>query len=454
MKRLLALLLALILPGCAAAETVGLSLSVELDEVVFAAYTKQALQAAEPQFASYDLDALSAALAKSLNGLNADVAIQEDALAVKIDLANGELLNMAIHTTQDAVYMTSPMLSGYALWEHLQDTSEKQIVLEETDWKSVLDGVADAVTDWSLNFEPMVMQGSFDGDAYSGGTQCLTWMLSDKDVAALISALATEDVREVFINLMQVMADVDGSVLLTKLDELNVKVAEADAYLYMLRVVTNDADEFVGASLTIMDAVSQIATCSVGMTDNAVKLVLGLGLNEQNYWWDISIKQTRQENITYLSGTSREWLADKSESYSYVSATNAPLASYLLRCSLTRSGERLLWDGSISLDTEASSEPVCSVSGSYICETGTFDCSVGIGGSGSSAPMRLKLRLGPVESIPPLDSTLKLCSTFTDADAALYEELTQKFAASLLARLIKLLPMDLIMTINQFTLPQ
>lgn len=453
MKRFLALLLALILPGCAAAQTVGLSLSVELDEAVFAAYAKQTLQA-EPQFASCDLDALSAAVAKTLNGLHADAAVQEDALAVQINLANGELLNMAIHSTQDAVYVTSPMLSGYALWDHLRDTSEMQTALEETDWKSVLNSAVDSITDWSSKFEPMVMQGTFDGDAYSCGTQCLTWMLSDKDVVALISSLATEDMREVFVNLMQVMADVDSSVLLTKFDELNARVAEADAYLYMMRVVTNDAGEFVGASLTIMDTVSQIATCSVGMSGNAVKFVLGLGLNEQNYWWDISIKQTRQENITYLSGISREWLADKSKSYSYVSATNAPLASYLLRCSLTQSGERLLWDGSISLGTEASSEPICSVSGSCMPESRRIEASISLGGNGLSAPLRLKLNIGPVEAIPPMDSTLKLCSLSSVADAALYDELTQKFTASLMARLIKLLPMDMIMTINQFTLPQ
>lgn len=453
MKRLLALLLALILPGCAAAETVGLSMSVVLDEAVFAAYAKQAIQD-DPQFASYDLDSLSAAIAKSLNGLGMDVAVQEDATAVKIGLANGELLNLAIHTTQDAVYITSPMLSGYALWDELPDASDAEVVLAETDWESVMASVAETITNRFSVIEPTVMQGTFDGDAYSGGTQCITWMLSDKDVAALVSALATEEVREAVVNLVQAVAGMDGSGLLEKFDELNAKVADADAYLYMMRIVTNDADAFVGASLTIMDKVSQIATCSVGMTDNGLKLVIGLGFAEQNYWWDFNAKQSRQDSITYLSGISREWLASKDESYSYVSATNAPLTSYLLRCSLTQSGERLLWDGTISLGTEASSEHVCSASGSYIRETGAVDCTIGLGGSGSSAPMRLKLRFGSVETIPPMDSTLKLCAAFTDADAALFEELTQKFAASLMARLIKLLPMDLIMTINQFTLPQ
>ena len=250
------------------------------------------------------------------------------------------------------------------------------------------------------------------------------------------------------------MMELDGSELLAQFDALNARVADEDAYLYILRVVTNDANEFVGASLTIMDEVAQLATCSIGVSGTAVKLVVGFGLSEKNYWWELNGRHSRQENITYLSGTSREWLAAKEESYSYVSAANAPLASYVLRGSLTQSGERLLWDGSVSLGTEAASEYICSVNGSCMPESRKIETSISLGGNGTSAPLRLKLNIGPMEAIPPMDSTLKLCSLTSVADAALYDELTQKFAASMMARLIKLLPMDLIMTINQFTLPQ
>lgn len=453
MKRLLALLLALLLPGCAVAETIGVSVSVEVDEAVFAAYAKQALQTL-PEAASYDLDALSAAVAKCLNGLGIESAAQDDATVVKLRLGNGELLNIAFHTTKDAIYVTSPMLSGYALWDALRIDHEAEAKLDETDWESVSVGVAQAVSAWLADIEPTVTQGTFDGDAYSDGTQCITWMLSDMDMAALISALATEEVRAAFANLMKVVVGLDGSELLAQFDALNARVANEDAYLYILRIVTNDANEFVGASLTILDDVAQIATCSIGVGGSAVKLVVGLGLSEKNYWWELNGRCSQQENITYLSGTSREWLAAKEESYSYVSATNAPLASYVLRGSLTQSGERLLWDGSISLGTEAASEYICSVSGSCMPESRKIETSISLGGNGASAPLRLKLNIGPVEAIPPMDGTLKLCSLTSVADAALYDELTQKFTASLMARLIKLLPMDLIMTINQFTLPQ
>lgn len=453
MKRLLALLLALLLPGCAVAETMGVSVSVEVDEAVFAAYVKQALQTL-PEVAAYDLDALSAAVAKCLNGLSIESSAQDDATAVKLRLGNGELLNMTFHTTKDAIYVTSPMLSGYALWDALRIDHEAEAELAETDWKSVGISAAKALSIWLEDIEPTVMQGMFDGDAYSGGTQCITWMLSDMDMAALISALATEEVRAAFVNLMKVVTGLDGSKLLAQFDALNARVADEDTYLYIVRTVTNDANEFVGASLTIMDEVAQIATCSLGVTGTAVKLVVGLGLSEKNYWLELNGKYSRQENITYLSGTSREWLAAKEESYSYVSATNAPLASYVLRGSLTHSGERLLWDGSISLGTEAASEYICSVSGSCMPESRKIETSISLGGYGASAPLRLMLDVGSVEEISPMDSTLKLCSVTSVADAALYDELTQKFAASLIARFIKLLPMDLIMTINQFTLPQ
>lgn len=449
MKKLLALLLALFLPGCAAAETYGLSVSVDVNEELFALYARQALQA-DPAYASYDLDTLVAAMTKSLNGLGFDLAAQEDAMSLLVRLGAGELLNVTLHTTDEAVFLTSPMLYGYALWDAKQGTAEKS--LQSSEWESVCGGMGEALSRWLADFEPIITNGVFDGDAYAGGTQCTLWTLSDMDIAALASSLATEELRALSVSLMEVMG-LNASELLTLFNEENARVAAEDTYWYMLRVVTNDADEFVGASLTVLQDVAQVATISLGMTEKTFKLVVGLGLNEQNYWWELTGKQSQLRNITYLSGTSREWIADKDESYSFVSVANAPLSSHMLRCTLTQSGNRYLWDGNISIGDESAYEYVCSSSGTLIPSTGTLDCIVSLGDA-PYEPVRMTIRLGPVETIAPMDSSLQLCSMSDPAEATLCQELMDKFAASIMARMIKLLPMDTIMTLEKITLPE
>lgn len=449
MKRILALLLALLLPGCAVAETYGFSLSVDVDEAAFVSCVKPTL-VRESQLAAYDPDVLAAVLAKCLNGLDVEVKSQEDAASLKVSLSKGDMLDLTCHATDEALYYTSPMLAGHALWAEMDAEDEIDELIAKTDWKSVMSGVMESVENWLSNFEPTVSGGVFDGDAYEDGTRCITWSLTDMDIAALQDGMMTDELRGFIRELGSI--GLDAAALLGGFDALNARVADEDTYLYILRAVTNDAGEFVGASLTILEENTQVATASLGMKGNAIKLVVGLGLHEQNYWWEFSAKQTQQENISYLSGISREWVADKAESFSYVSATNAPLATYQLRCTLTRTGERILWDGSLSMGSESSSTPLCSIKGSYSPANGAFDCSVALGGK---VPfLRLNIRFGQVEPIPAMDASLKLCSMTSNADAALFAELTDKFAAKFMARLIKLLPMDLIMTLEQYQLPQ
>ncbi len=449
MKRLLALLLALLLPGCAAAQTYGFTVSVDLDETAFAAYAKQAMQLV-PQLAEYDADALANAVAKSLNGLSVDASVQEDAAALNIRLAKGNLVELALHTTEDAVYYTSPMLSGYALWAEMEPQTAIGAEKAKTDLSSVVSSWEEAVERWLSDIEPTTTSGIFDGDAYSGGTRCITYSLTDQDIAALFNGLLTDELAAYIQEQLESM-ELDITETLDELHALNARVADEDVHLYILRIVSNDAGEFVGASLTVIKENAQVATVSVGMTDQTLRLVIGLGLSEQNYWWELQLKEKQQDSISYFSGTSREWLTNKEASYSYISSTNAPLATYQLRGTLTRAAGRLLWDGGISKGSEAANVPLCAFNGSYVQATGNLDCSVSLG---RDKVLRLTFSAGQMDEIAPMDASLKLCSMTSSDDAPLYEELTKKFAASLMTRMIKLLPMDLIMTINEFKMPK
>lgn len=455
MKKLLALLLALLLPGCAAAETYALSISVEVDDAIFPWYAKQSLRGYS-ELSAEDLDTLATVAAKVLDGTGLDIAVQADAMSLRMNLAGKELLSVKLHTTDDAVFLTSPMLSGYALKDD-QDApgSATQTFTELFDGEKQLDVCASmqkAFDSWMADITPATSSGVFNGDAYEGGTQCTTWILSDMDVAALTSALATVELR-VLLNQLLTSLSLDAEDLFAQFDAANEQVADEDRFLYILRWVTDEAGEFVGASLTVLEEQSQVATVSIGLTQKNIKVVIGLGLKEQNYWWEFTGKKSQLDNITYLSGDSREWIADKAESFSYVSATNAPVANYMLRGTLTKSGSRYLWDGNICVGNEAYFDYVCSSNGTYYPQTGAVECSICLGDA-PYEPLRLNIRYGLADTIDMLDSSLEICSISDPADASLYQELMDKFAASVMARMIKLLPMDLIMTLNQFSFPQ
>ncbi len=449
MKKLLALLLALLLPCCAAAETYELSVSVELDEELFSLYASEMVQL-DPELSAYDPDKLMDVVVKCLDGAGICIAAQANAAALTLNLAGGELMQLVLHMAEDAVYMTSPMLSGYAI---VGDAADKLLAeqIVSTDWETLLTGVKRALDGWRSELVAAESAGVFSGDAYEGGTKCMTWVLSDKDIAALVSALATDELRALAVPVLESVR-LDAAELLAQFDALNEKVAEEDKFLYMLRIVSNDAGEYVGASLTVLDEKSQLATVSLGLTETELKLVVGMGLDEQNYWWEFTGKKSQIQKNTYLSGTSREWIADKLEGFSYVCATNAPLSDYTWRCTVTNLGNRYIWNGNISVGDVVYYEYLLSFSGSYVMKTNALDCSISLGGA-PYEPVKLNIQYGPVKEIAQFDNTLQLCSLSDPADAALYQELVEKFSASIMARLIKLLPMDLIMTMNEFTLP-
>lgn len=455
MKKLLAVLLALVMPFSAMAETYGLSLSVATDETIFTQYAKEALRL-DPAYADMDLDKLAAAVEQILDGFGVSLTVQEDAAALDIQLGGGSLLDLVVHVTQDALYMTSSLLPGYALREKISAPTEQELSvakeLASMDWQAVSISVEEAVQQWASVIEPTVMQGMFSGDAYEGGTRCTTWVLSDIDIAALVSAGMTDELRAAVTALLIVIGE-NADEILSRFDAINDKVADEDAYIYMLRIVENDAGDVVGMSLTVIQEMHQVATVSLGLSGMECRLVVGLGANEDNYWWEISGKRTVVDNVTCFTGNSREWLADKSDAFAYVRERVNPLSNYEWRCSLTQSGKRYLWDGQVNVWNGQAYEALCSTSGVCAPETGTFCGTIGLGTS-PYEPLKLQFSFGPVDAIASLDADAEMCDLSDPEDALLSERLQNQLAASFMARLIKRLPMDLLLSMPQLTIPE
>lgn len=283
MRRLLAFMLALLLPVCAMAETHGLSVAFEADEALLNSYVRQWLALGADTLPG-NLDLYVQLVQRVLNGASMRTASQEDAVYVEVNLSGGKLLDMTVHALDGTSCMTSSMLGNNALVEKV-DATEQNDAIGELNWAVLGSSIEQAFETWFAAMEPTTSRGAFAGDAYEGGTQCITWSFTDVDIAALASAIMTEDVRKAAAAVMSAYG-LDSEDLLARFDELNAKVADEDVYLYILRVVKNDADEIIGASLTVVEEVTQVATISLGFEGEGVRLVAGFGLNQQNYWWE------------------------------------------------------------------------------------------------------------------------------------------------------------------------
>jgi len=433
-----------------------LTLSIDADDVLFPMYIKQALLEQPELVPADETDAYVKLLQHLTNGLGLHLTMQEDAVALEAQVAGGSFFDLAVYNAEDIICLTSTLLPDCALSESVNPAADRETMLstlEKLNGESIKDSIRASVDAWLSNITPTVSTGEFSGDAYEGGTACTTWMLTDSDIAALISSAATDEVRRSISSVCEAL-DTDAEVFLSKFDEKNAAVADADTYMYILRMVEDAAGELRGLSLTVIEDVEQVATISIGVTKKEVTLVLGLGLDEQNYWWRSTAKKNQRNNITFFSGTSQEWMADKQQSFPYVCTANAPLTAFEWHCNVTKSGNRYLWDASVYEDNDQPNyRYLFSSSGSYIPRSKQLDGSISWGDS-PYIPLTLKISFGPAEAIAPLPPALKICSLSAPEDAQLREELLNKCSATLMARLIKLLPLDVLMMINQMSMPK
>lgn len=451
MKKLLALLLAFMLPCCAFAETRAITLKFSTDDEIFAAFAKEVLQVL-PGMTEEEKEKKVEAVHAILKDTKFTAVMQDDAISLDISLSGKPLLDMVVHVKENESYITTSMLPGYILTAQQDETQLPQngpSQIDEAALNAIAASVKTAVKAWLSRFEPTVSYGSFQGDAYSGGTKCTTWVLSDKDIAELVSAIATDEVRAAVTQMLK-ESGADAVQLLQQFDALNAQVAEADAYKYILQVVHDGEDNLVGLSLTILEEEKQLATVSFGIQAKEVRLVIGLGLKTQNYWREYILQTNQHKNIWFLRGFSREWVANKAEAFSYVSTTSVPVQSFTWSCNISQSGNRYLWDAAFydGITTDEAWK-FASCNGRFTPASRSLEADFNLFWSSSTPLMKMQFSAKPAQEIPPLDDSLVICSASDPEDAALYDELNKKFSYELTRRLLTLLPLDVLLNIGE-----
>lgn len=445
MKKLLAFLLVLLLPISVLADSMQMTLEVQADAQVFPAYAKAMLKSI-CQMDDADAAKYANALSALLQDLKIQIVEQEDAVAIDVEIAGSALLDLTFHETADAAYMTSTLLPGYAFVTAVGEGTASSEA--ENDWNILSAGVKEKIGQWFERAEPTIASGVFQGDAYAGGTQCKTWLLTDQDIAETVSDFMDSPMRTVLAKILIDNGE-DTDTLLQRIEALNALVSKESKHYYIIRKVENDAGELIGASCTFMKDASQLATVSLGLDGDKRRLVLGLGLNQQNYWWEYRIQKKQREHLTLLKGESREWTAAKEDAFAYIKETYVSSATYVWSCNLTESGNRLLWDGSVYEGETTSSENKCfAFSGGMNRSAATLDAEFSLV-LASRTPIRIRFSSSPGEAIGPIGANLVLCDPYDTEDKTLYDTLYTQLSFEMVSRLMQLLPLDVIMTLGE-----
>lgn len=450
MKKLLALLIAVLLPAAAFAQTRCGELLLTVDEESCAR-----MIAAMGMYDGDNAEEMCAALAKLMNGVGLRLHQQEEAVKLEMLLGGTALADvtavipdmLTAKPSGDQMVITSSLMEGYGLaipMEQLLADDELADMLEKTDWIGLLGGMVYAGAEALSDVEVTSSRGSFSGDAYTGGAYCTTIMLDDSDVAALLSALMTDDLRALLTELLA-YAGMDAAVL-QEWSALHESVAAQNAHRYIIRMVEDAEGAFVGLSAVIMQGEKQLATLSVGMPDEeTLHVVLGLGMGEENYWYSHVITGT----LASLAGECIEFAGAKDEDFAFASAVATELlARRTWKLSVQQTDDQAAWSFALDMQSSASEQTQSVQSaGTVSLNDGTVKGDVNWLLDGARY-MTLSAAWQACDPIATPDAaSLTLCdiTSASEEQQTLLQEITGAIGANLSLKLLQVIPMELLM---------
>ncbi len=444
MKKLLALLLVLLIPLCACAESYQFSFTVNAGTETFLQAMEELLAAQDT--AEADVAKKEAALVQKLvDGFGLDLVWQETAVSVALRLCGEKLIDMTAYDLPDKMLLTTSALPGYALTTPVEES--ESAAFEAVDWSAAAQSIAETTDAWLAGIEPTEARGYFVGDAFEGGEKSITWRLSDLELATLMSSLLSDEVRNALIAFYTTMG-LDAEEILAQLDEANAEVSKQNRHDYVLRVVMDKNDKIVGAALTIMQDHVQIASASLGVMPEGLKLVIGLGLHAQNYWCEINANTAQVAEKSSCHVVVKEWAASKEDAFAYVQGANAPANTWEWQLETTSTDGETSWNGVL----RENGAIIQTSNGHWNQEAMLMDSHIAFGPENAEV-LSVDFSFSPAEALPDPNPELVECSSTDPADAALYEKLTAQMSAAVMARLLKILPIEQIMQLNQFTMP-
>ena len=447
MKKLLALLMVLLLlPASALAEAMCFEVTVTADETNLLEQLK-----ASGIYAGANEDVLCAALAKLINGSGLRVITQEGGGSVELLVAGETLLDAAAMTTATELLFTSGLMGDYALTipmevvELLGDAAD--VICQKDALMPLLDGALKAAEAQLEGVNVTTARGSFSGHAYYGGVYCDTYTFDDAQLAAILDAFATDDLREQILGIAELLG-MDTAVPFAQFDAKNAQVTAENAYRYVVRMVYDAEKEPIGLSAVALQGDSQLVTLSIGMAADALNIVIGIGMDEMNYWHshEITIAVATDENgvetRTY-SGMIAEFTAPKEDDFAYAQAASGlDQLRAVWSLDLTRKGAETTWKFSHQ-ERKGTSTAISMVdwNGSFTAEQ-HLQSTLTTRYNGKPC-LTVSMSWEPCEDVSVDLTGLALCSLLTD-DTTQFDELAYNAGTELAIRVLKIIPAQLL----------
>lgn len=295
MKKLLAILLALMLPCCALAdiETATWTMEVTADGLA------ELFSAIKPYIDYGFLLPTSSEMlgdaAEMLSGFS--VTVQADdagASHISFDFGDRNCFTIDTAIVDETEYLVSSLLPGL-LCVSPYDTEPQElaalasIALDNMNWGAVWAALDECFADWEQTLDMTVEYGYFAGDAYMGSGCCMTFRFDERDLSTLLEALSRAEWPEELSVLARYVERLYWSGETSMGDAFHASIQDAafsNPYHYVLRLVDSGDDDAsaIGLSLLTYDGDQLVSTLSMGFYDGRLEAVLGYGLRDENFY--------------------------------------------------------------------------------------------------------------------------------------------------------------------------
>ncbi len=453
MKRMLALLLALLLPTIALAESSRLDVTLTVNE----ANVAEALRTSGAFAGEFNEEGLCSAVARLINGLGMSLHMQDDAYRMELRMAGSSLLDLSFLQQGNDVVMTSDLMEGYGLLlpGAAADISSafSGIPGHEEELLEDLNGMVAALAAQLAAIPCTSARGAFNGDAFTGGVYCDTYTFDDAQVTALVGTMLTQEARAMLLSAADALGE-DGAALLTAMDEKNAQVATENVNRYILRVVKDAERTVIGLSCTVLQGERQVATASLGLREDGACLVVGLPLAQENYWhWhDITVLPEQAENGAVsqrMRGKLLEFTAPKDEAFAYAKQTGTET---LLNSgwSLHVTEQAGLIGCQLEITTQRGADTALNtVSVNSIYKPGQRLAANAVISVDDQEHMTLSVVWAPSEPIDTTCAGLEVVDMSTEDGEVQANEIAYAFGTQFGLRLMQLLPPELMMLMMQ-----
>lgn len=294
MKKLLAALLALLLPCCALAEACDFELTLSVSSGGLSAL----FDLLPPVVGGHSLpapsDSQAAALADFVSEFSLAATVDEETSRARLSLLHRDetLFDLQTETAEGADLYATSLLPGILLTTPADPALEG--AWQQLCWDDFVNRLQHFAKDWEASLDVTMEPGTFAGDAYAGGQNCQTFRFDERDISVLLESMIqyrAQDHIDILLDYYGRLLFGDVNGLRNRLLERARQVSMQNRFNYVLRMV-DDGSMYVmplGVSLLVYENDQLVSTLSVGYGNEQLDIVLGYGIRKENVYLSLTI---------------------------------------------------------------------------------------------------------------------------------------------------------------------